>query len=255
MKFLRSGAVLLAAFMLIFAQTAPAAESTSSFNWTGPYLGAHIGYGWGNADTGFSPLPSAARFAAPAPVTLSPDPGGIVGGLHGGYNYQMGRFVVGIEAGLSGSGISGTRTVSPIIQNNGAPLPGGAFLSAHQRIDWFGTLRPRFGFTVTPSLLVYGTGGLAYGGVSYSAITDFRPSGGASFYPASFNSTKFGWTLGGGLEYAILKNWTVRTEYLYMDLGSESAIAASGVPNPPFRVGYNWQTTAHILNIGVNYKF
>jgi outer membrane immunogenic protein len=166
----------------------------------------------------------------------------------------MGSFVIGIEADFSGSGISGSQTVSPIIQNDGTPFPGAGILTAHQHTNWFGTLRPRLGYTVTPSLLVYGTGGLAYGDVSYSANTDFRPNG-AAFYPASFSKTKVGWTAGGGVEYAILKNWTVKAEYLYMDLGSESVIANPGISLRPFRVGYEWETTANIFNIGVNYKF
>ena len=254
MKLLRSKCLLSLVCVLIFGQTGRAADSASSFNWTGPYVGAHLGYGWGDADTSFSPLPTAARFSALAPTTLSPDPSGVVGGVQAGYNYQMGCFVVGIEADFSGSGMSGSQTVSPIIQNNGTRFPGAGFLTAHQETNWFGTLRPRLGYTVIPALLVYGTGGLAYGDVSYSANSDFRPNG-AAFYPASFSKTKVGWTVGGGVEYAISKNWTLKAEYLYMDLGSESVSANPGITLPPFRVGYNWETTANIFNIGINYKF
>jgi outer membrane immunogenic protein len=64
-----------------------------------------------------------------------------------------------------------------------------------------------------------------------------------------------GWALGGGVEYAVSRRWTVKAEYLYMDLGSESAIG-NGVPlNPPFTEGYTWKTTANIFQIGMNYKF
>jgi outer membrane immunogenic protein len=166
----------------------------------------------------------------------------------------MGCFVVGIEADFSGAGMSGTQTVTPIIQNNGSSLPGGGSLTAHQDINWFGTVRPRLGYTVTPSLLVYGTGGLAYGNVSYSANTDFRP-GFTAYYPASAGGTKVGWSVGAGVEYAVSKCWTFKTEYLHVDLGDESVVANPNITLPPFQVGYKFATTANIINFGVNYKF
>lgn len=254
MRLFRVICLLSLACVLLFGEKSLAAESTSSFNWTGPYAGIHAGYGWGNADTGFSPLPTAAHFNSLAPATLSPDPGGVIGGVQAGYNYQKGCFVFGIEADFSGSGMSGTKTISPVIQNHGTSLPG--VLRAHQDINWFGTLRPRLGYTISPRMLVYGTGGLAYGEVSYSANTDFRPAGaGGVFYPASFSGTQAGWTVGGGIEYAVSDHWTVRTEYLYADLGTQSAVANPDSANPPYQVGYTWQTKTNIVSIGLNYKF
>ena len=90
-----------------------------------------------------------------------------------------------------------TRSSLRIIQNNGTPFPGAGFLAASQRIDWFGTVRARAGFTPVDRLLLYVTGGLAYGDVSYSAQSDFRP-GGTIQYPAAFSRTKVGWTAGAG---------------------------------------------------------
>jgi outer membrane immunogenic protein len=246
--------LLLLACVLVFSQTGLAAQSASSYDWTGFYAGVHAGYGISDMDTTFTPLPSAVSFFNMAPTQLSREPGGIIGGAQAGYNYQTGSFVVGIEADFSGSRIGGTKTVSPIIQSDGSSFPDTGFLKAHQNINWFGTLRPRLGYTVLPSLLIYGTGGLAYGNVSSSATSDFLPVGTAA-YPASSSSTRVGWTVGGGLEYALSKNWTVRTEYLYMDLGSSSTIADPTPANPPFQVGYKWETTANIVDIGLNYKF
>ncbi len=251
MKLLRVKCLLLAASFLICTQTALAAESAPSFNWTGPYAGLHIGYGWANADTNFSPLPNAASFADLAPSQLNPNSNGVVGGLQAGYNYQTGCFVFGLEADFSGSGISGKQTATPITDISGGTFPGTS-LSTQESINWYGTLRPRVGYTVTPSTLVYGTGGLAYGNVSYSASTDYRPIG--SLYSSSISTTKVGWAAGGGVEYAISKCWTVKAEYLYVNLGDQTA-AASGVPDTGFHVGYKWETNANILNIGLNYKF
>jgi len=242
MKLSRLTCLLSLACVLVFSQTAPAGESAPSFNWTGPYVGVHLGYGQGDGVTTSTWLPASV----PPGFTLSPDPGGVVGGVQAGYNYQMGCFVVGIEADFSGSGMSGSQSISP--------YPGsfnGTVGTAHENINWFGTLRPRLGYTVKPNVLIYATGGLAYGDVSYSA-NGYGPING---YPASLSTTKVGWALGGGVEYALSKCWTVKAEYLYMDLGSESAIAGSIPPIFPSHIIYDWQTTANIFQIGVNYKF
>jgi outer membrane immunogenic protein len=254
MKLFRILFLLSIGCVLISATTALAADSAPAFNWTGPYVGVHLGYGWGNADTRFTPLPTTAGFYNLAPTTLSPGPSGVTGGLQAGYNYQVGGFVFGIDADFSGTGMSGTKTVSPIIQSDGTPFPGSGFLRAHQDVNWYGTVRPRVGYAVIPTLLVYATGGLAYGDVSYSANTDFRPVG-TTAYPASFSKTKAGWTVGGGIEYAVCTHWTVRAEYLYMDLGSESVHVSPSTVPLPYQVGYKWETTANVFNLGVNYKF
>lgn len=250
MKISRFKCLLLLAPVLIFAQTALAADVAPSFNWTGPYAGLHLGYGWGNGDTNF--FSPNANFGDLAPTTLSPNPAGIVGGLQAGYNYQVGRFVFGLEADFSGSGISGNKTSSPIVDTAGNSFPG-TTLRTSEQINWYGTLRPRVGYTVTPRTLVYGTGGLAFGNVSYSANTDYRTILGSS-YPASFNSTNVGWAAGGGVEYAISKCWAVKAEYLHMNLGDQSTVV-TGIPATGFEVGYKWQTTADLLSLGVNYKF
>jgi len=247
MKLSYVACLLSLACVLVFSQTAVAAESAPSFNWTGPYVGVHLGYGQGDGVTTSTWLPASV----PPGFTLSPDPGGVVGGVQAGYNYQMGCFVVGIEADFSGSGMSGSQSISP--------YPGsfnGTVGTAHENINWFGTLRPRLGYTVKPNVLIYATGGLAYGNVSYSANTNFVPGGPpfAEQYPASLSTTKVGWALGGGVEYAISKCWTVKAEYLYMDLGSESATAYPTLPTI-FTQADSWKTTANIFNIGVNYKF
>jgi outer membrane immunogenic protein len=244
MKLSRVLCLLSLACVLIFSQAALAAESAPSFNWTGPYAGFHIGYGWSDADTNLS----VVGFGQSLPLsTLSPGPGGAVGGLQAGYNYQMGCFVVGIEADFSGSGISGTANVSPVT--------GYTFgvMTAHESINWFGTLRPRLGYIVMPNVLVYATGGLAYGDVSYSGNVSAQPVINIQ-YPASLSTTKVGWALGGGVEYALCRNWTIKAEYMYMDLGNESAIVGS-IPPGVGEVGYDWKTTANIFQIGMNYKF
>jgi outer membrane immunogenic protein len=192
------------------------------------------------------------------PTTLRPNPSGFLGGAQGGYNWQTGHFVIGGEADISWSRMSGTATVTPIIKNNGTPFPGAGFLTAHQDTKWFGTIRPRAGIAFD-RVLLYGTGGLAYGRVNYSANSDFRPGVPTSIlffqYPASLSKTKTGWTVGGGVEVGINQHWSWKAEYLYYDLGNQS-ITANPIPaNPPFQVSYRWETKAHTFNAGINFRF
>lgn len=232
------------------------------YNWTGFYVGGNVGYGWGNRDTFFNPLPTGAGFVNLAPTTLNTDPKGVLGGVQAGYNWQVGSVVWGVEADIQGANISGSAFQSPIVQFNGTPFAAGSALSASEKIDWFGTVRGRVGFTATPLVLLYATGGLAYGGVNYTANTNFLP-GGNQQYPASLSDTRFGWTAGGGLEWAFAGNWSAKFEALYYDLGTASTIA-NGVPGQPAgtcggtgfcQVGYSWKTTGAIARVGLNYKF
>lgn len=126
------------------------------------------------------------------------------------------------------------------------------FGDAHERINWFGTFRGRIGFTPFCRLMIYGTGGLAYGDVDYSATLMFTPTFG---YPASVEETRVGWTAGGGLEYAITHHWSVKVEYLYYDLGDKSATGFPTTPDPPYHVHYNWETQANTVRGGLNFKF
>lgn len=232
----------------------PTIPPPSANKWTGFYGGGHVGYGWGRADTSFTPLPTAATFLDLAPTTLRPDPKGIIAGGQFGYNKEITPFVLSAEFSISWSNMKGTATVTPIIRNNGAAFPGAGFLTTHQDTKWFGTLRPRLGILPTSShrLLLYVTSGLAFGKVNYSANSDFRP-GGTIQYPAAFSKTKNGWTVGGGAEIALAPHVSLNLEYLYYNLGNESFTANSSPATPPFQVAYNWQTKAKIFRVGVNF--
>jgi outer membrane immunogenic protein len=238
---------------------APAPAPECDFNWTGFYVGGNGGYAWGNGDTDFDPLPDPTTFALLRPTTLNPDPSGFIGGGQVGYNWQWNKWLVlGLETDFQGTDIEGHEIDSPIIENNGtAHVPPG-FLASHERLQWFGTGRGRIGFVPVCRLMIYATGGVAYGNVDYSANTNFG-KGGFSTYPTNFTETKAGWTVGGGLEYAISNHWSVRAEYLYYDLGDEDRTAnqlTAGVPQgPPFFVHYNFDTTGNIVRGGLNFKF
>ena len=236
------------------------APPTCDFTWTGFYLGGNAGYGWGHANTDFEPLPDAATFVFLDPATLHPDPGGFIGGGQLGYNYQWNWLVLGLETDFQGTDIEGSDRVDGFAGFSAPPTNPNRFLEAHERMQWLGTVRGRIGFAPTCRLLIYGTGGLAYGNVDYSAQTNFGTTlfTGAS-YPVNFTETKTGWTAGGGIEYAISNHWTVRAEYLHYDLGNESRTGQefiAGVPQgPPFAVHYNFETSGEIVRGGFNFKF
>ncbi|HTZ18160.1 MAG TPA: outer membrane protein [Dissulfurispiraceae bacterium] len=242
--------VIAAVFALLIIGPSSYPACAADQNWTGLYVGAHFGYGWGNGDTDVLGLPTASFNLMPQ--TQSPDPNGVLGGLQVGYNYQTGIFVLGAETDFSLSDMKGIKAV-PILLNNGTTYPSG-YTMVQQQTDWFGTLRLRAGITPIPQLLLYATGGLAYGDVKYSANINPLPVGSVQ-YPISLSKTKAGWTAGAGAEYALTRNWSVKAEYVYYDLGDEAGIANPVPANPPYQASYKWKTSANIFRGGLNYKF
>jgi outer membrane immunogenic protein len=221
--------------------------------WQGFYIGGNVGYGFGDSKTDFAFFGPVSVFNLAAP-TLKTDLRGVIGGAQIGYNWQIGSFVAGIEADFQGSGIKGDAS-GPVMNLNSTPpvtVPG--FLTnSSEKLSWFGTVRGRFGVTATPDLLLYATGGLAYGEVKTS--TD---AGGSPFpdFPVGFSKTKTGWTAGAGAEWMFARNWSAKVEYLFLDLGKDSALGVS--PLPLFSllsVGYHWRTQENIVRAGVNYHF
>lgn len=209
------------------------------FNWTGFYGGLNGGYSWGTANTTVSGLTPLR-----APVTIDVSPDGWLGGAQIGYNWQAlgSPWVFGIETDFDGFGQSGTGTC-------GAPT---CMPNAVVHADpWFGTTRGRAGWTPDPFWLLYATGGVAY------AETQFRLNqlGVVSY---GYDTWRFGWTVGAGVEYAFAHNWSVKAEYLYLDYGtSNEALAMSGplgaAPSGPINISTRW--TDNVFRVGINYLF
>src|SRR5205807_3676672 len=99
---------------------------------------------------------------------------GVTGGAQLGYDWQIGSLVTGLEADIQGSDIKGSAREIAIVAETGLPDPFGTVLSSETKLSWFGTVRGRLGVTVTPDLLLYGTGGLAYGEVDASRSEERR---------------------------------------------------------------------------------
>jgi outer membrane immunogenic protein len=171
-------------------------QPLNGYSWAGPYIGGNIGYQWGDVSN------SGA------------EPSGFDGGIQGGYNWQFGQFVFGGEADIQASGANDTFAVWKFSN------------------PWFGTLRGRAGFAMN-NILIYGTGGLAFGGVR------------AEFLNITERHSAAGWTLGAGAEIGITQNWSAKAEFLYVNL-NDNQFALTGLPN-----GYQFS----VVRLGVNYRF
>jgi len=253
----------LATGMIVAAGTAYAADIYSpppetvvavvpTIDWTGFYIGANAGYGWGSGDGSTNYTPSAAAFGA-NPFSSSTDLDGFIGGGQIGYNWQSGAFVGGIEADLMYSDMNGTHTKSPL-----QFFGGGNIANSYQRgsgsLDWLATVRGRAGYLATPELLLYATGGLAFGDVNYHTTTQFGASPALRF-GASGSDTLTGWTVGAGTEWKFAPNWSAKLEYMYFDLGDVDYRTLANAPVAPFRVTQEFDTSGSIVRAGVNYQF
>ena len=195
---------------------APAPEIMSTtYDWSGLYIGAHAGYFFGGANLGFLP-PAAAG-------GLDVDTDGFAGGGQVGYNWQIDRFVVGGEADISWADLEGSQAI-----------PGG---TVSTRADWLSTVRARAGIAFD-RVMIYGTGGVAFTSMETAV------AGPLGF--ASDKNSLTGWAAGGGVEWAITDDLSLKGEYLYVDFGDEP-YALGGAPVPGDLDG-------SYVRIGLNYK-
>jgi outer membrane immunogenic protein len=180
--------------------------------WSGFYAGVNAGYGWANFDDGFSTTKM----------------NGFIGGGQLGYNWQIGSFVLGVEGDMQYSAQKRTESASVL----------GITVSSEAKIPWFGTARGRVGYAFD-SFMVYATGGAAW--------TNFKASASALGLTVSTETTKAGWTVGGGVEWMFIPRWSVKAEYLYIDSGTTSLTIAGLTASGKLK--------DNIARIGINYHF
>jgi len=242
-KTLLLGAMALPAAIGSMSQPTVAVAQSASNTWTGAYVGASAGGAWGSSkqhDDGLT-LTSITTFLADGHYHIA----GPVAGGGFGYNWQNGPWVAGLETDLSWADVRGSGVC--------LPAPGH---DCGTKVDSLGTVRARLGTTfggspaysgmptkVAPvanrGTLVYLTGGFAYGNVhAWDALT-----------PASGSKTLTGWTVGAGVEWALQGNWSVKLEYLYVDLRKKDLFDV--VPGVPEFVN----AKVNVLRFGLNYKF
>jgi outer membrane immunogenic protein len=226
-------------------------------SWRGFYVGVNAGGGFGTNGARETGLPTTGALAlvASKDFTLDHNASGFVAGGQVGYNMQFNRLVVGIEADIDGANISGTGQVTGagVAQRNGANGFAGNFVNASEKVDYIGTVRGRVGGLVTDSLLVYATGGLAYGHVNHSGQFHYATP---VDYLVNDSTTQVGWTVGAGLEYMLTSRWSVKGEYLYYDLGNHTVISNAGINplNRPFQSQFDYATHGSIVRAGLNYN-
>ena len=236
------GAALLGALAAGGLQSAQAADLRGSikdapvyqeperrFSWTGLYLGANLGGAWATGDARFTDTFGSL-------VTGSLDSSSVIGGGQIGYNWQAGQLVVGLEADIAAQNLA----------SSGSTVGNAVTVSREGR--WIGTVRPRIGYAAG-NALIYATGGLAYGNVEHT-VTENRFGGTRS---VSESSTRVGWTIGAGIEWALNRNWTIGAEYLHIDLGSTTVNAAASGPFPA--ASTRFEDREDVIRAKLNYKF
>lgn len=246
-------------------------------NWTGFYVGVNAGGTWARSNTDTSvdcnvppgPSPylcnSAGTGAAAAGAVNAAGSGTITGsdftgGIQAGYNWQGPNLIYGLETDFGAFHLRGSRQgTGAYLGLPAAPVAFGANFAINSSIstDWLYTFRGRVGVPVTTNLMAYATGGLAVTRLrvsnSFSDNANVAATG-----SANGNETKAGWVVGAGLEYALLNNWSIKAEYLYMDFGK---VTATGSIINPFAGGYSQgistssDLTAQVARVGVNRRF
>jgi outer membrane immunogenic protein len=283
-------------------------------SWMGFHVGLNAGGTWGaggatNMSTWTAVLANSGRtvadqrlnytdalydWALPSALgvtnSLSPNSSGFIGGGQIGYDWQAtfgGRsFVTGVEADIQGvastgntaTGLRVTAVGNQHTTSAGAPIA--TVTSVSKNLDYLGTVRGRVGYLATPEIMIYGTGGLAYGGARISSSTmsyapTISPSSDLTYAwgsSGSSSNTQVGWTAGGGAEWMFLPNWSLKGEYLYYDLGkvtynqglSGAYVTANSRPAGDYYAGQLWwgnmsqvstRFNGNIIRLGVNYHF
>jgi outer membrane immunogenic protein len=210
---------------------APLTQMVPAYDWSGWYVGVNGGYG------------EATNLVV---GHLDDNPQGIkpTGGFGGGqvgYNWQFSNFVLGVEADIQGSGIK--KTVTDV-----------NFLDTFSsKLNWFGTVRGRFGVALAPSLLAYATGGFAYGNIVVDASGPVLTGG-----PFHYDNIRTGYAVGGGLEWKFMPSWSIKGEYQYLDFGRATPVNAAGLAynGPTFNTRrFVNDQRFNTVRLGLNYGF
>jgi len=215
-------------------------------NWSGFYLGVHVGGQWGHSeDTDLD------GYQAPPPNEWGYDESGVVAGGQIGYNFQWNWLVLGIEGDLGYMNLDG-RGVSKFDKNfEGSDTHG------ETDSDFYTTIRGRLGFAFG-HWMFYATGGGIGVNLETRVIDDCAFSGACGDELIDARKTEFnwGWTGGGGIEYMFNCHWTVKGEYLRYQLDDQSFSGeATFLGTPVGRFNFKGETEGNIFRAGLNYKF
>jgi outer membrane immunogenic protein len=221
---------------------APAVVPPPVFSWTGFYVGANIGGAWANNSWNDTLFLTNFNNAGS---------GVFIGGGQIGGNYQIGQFVIGGEWDFDWASNNNNST--------GVIIPGVGNIVVNNNDRWITTVAARFGWAID-HLLLYGKAGGGWVGNNSLTLTNlttgFQVSCGSfNGFGSTCSNSSAGWLLGAGFEYAFTNNWTVKLEYDYLGLGSQTVIIPAGAP---FLAGDTFTSNnrnVQMVKVGVNYLF
>jgi outer membrane immunogenic protein len=209
------------------------------WSWTGFYIGAHVGAGFGETES---------TITTAAPVVSLPfsqnSRSGFLGGGQIGYNWQAGWAVFGVQADIAGMNVKGTTPCGVVIN----------LFTCSSESQWLATVSGRLGAVVLDRGLVYVKGGGAWLNTDHDVTLPFTAP---ATNITSLNSTTWGWLVGLGTEWMITPNWTAFIEYNYIqfDTKNETFTINPLIAGPGATVRADLTNTLSIAKVGVNYKF
>jgi outer membrane immunogenic protein len=257
----RSTALAAAAAAVLFGQLASAADLPTKapaavpvpppvYNWTGFYIGGQAGGGWGRSTV--TDIDASASFPAGF-VQSSQDPSGALGGAYGGYNYQWGQLVLGIDGDYSWAKLTGS-AIDPAVFN--PPRTSDVALK-NDKINWIATVTGRLGYALN-NYMFFVKGGGAWAGFEGNAVLT-RTVGATTtnIGLSSSSGTRDGWIVGGGVEWGFLPNWTAKVEYDYIGFSTANFTSTNTNLLNGTTQFLARSATSHlnIGKVGVAYKF
>lgn len=269
---MRNGVMAVAALVLsATAVQAGDGYGPAAYNWSGLYLGVHAGGGWGEhegvgtyTDPGYAPCATGCAVLDPGVNSIDLD--GYLGGGQIGFNIQSGSLVFGLEADGSWANIEGDGSFASDDDNDGTA---DYTWNLKTDVEWIATVRGRLGVLVTPTLLLYGTGGIAWAGVSSDEqvichAEQCLAGDNPTTVLASSSETARGWVAGAGAEWGFAPSWTLKAEWQHIQIDDvDTKFSGTAYPdnNPvPAISGYSNDSfpgdiTIDTIKLGVNYKF
>ena len=258
--------------LIVMPAGASAAEPGGPF--AGGYVGINAGVGWGSTgyatDPGCVPDPTNGVFCV-----VSPDPSaangtavaasgtgklsaaGFTGGVQGGYNWQVGTIVYGAEADFGALDLGQSAVNGGIFP---VPFLGTSYVLGQSfSTEWLATIRARLGVTVTPQLLLYATGGIAFSDFKFSSsyadnAIDATFPGGTGY--AKSSGVRTGWTIGAGGEWLLDGAWSIKAEYLFVGFGSHGiAVPLSNTAAFTQTMVVDADLDAQLARVGLNYRY
>ena len=257
-----SVALLAAVSTIAITQSASAADMPTKapaymgpvavYNWTGFYVGAHAGAGWGSNGSQSATDPAAGPvFGGFDPVTFGTSAKlGAVGGIQLGYNWQVApTWLLGVEGDFSFTSLKNSNSKAPLTAAVGSVVPGSS-LSMSDDVKWLSSIRGRVGY-IWQNNLLYLTGGAAWKNTDFSsqlvALAPFVSQ-------TDFSKTQSGWVLGGGIDHMFTANWILGAEYLFYQFSGESA-GAPFRPGGTLPIAYTWKDNVQVVRARLSYKF